>query len=249
MTPEELLCAAPQPVGATAELRGAPSAVGVPGRGRSSACWPSSSPASPSSCAVAATPAATADRHGFAPYVDVTATPTYAFEDVGESGPTDAILAFVVSSKTERLRPELGRRLLAGRGRRAARPRPPGGAARPARSTRHGLLRRGRELRARHRLHRRGRPGRRLPVGGGPLLDRHDRPRHRGRGSLGARPWCSGGPGRSRPWSPAERAAGRHLDVWLTLPVSTTGLTPEGARRSCGRPSRPGWTRPASTRW
>ena len=34
----------------------------------------------------------------FAPYVDVTATPQYAFEDVPASAPTSAVLGFVVSA-------------------------------------------------------------------------------------------------------------------------------------------------------
>ena len=46
----------------------------------------------------------------FAPYVDVTATPQYAFEDATGSAPTSAILSFVVSALDAPCEPELGRR-------------------------------------------------------------------------------------------------------------------------------------------
>jgi chitinase len=47
-------------------------------------------------------------HHGFAPYVDVTATPTYAFEDASGAGPADAVLGFVVSSHDSECEPSWG---------------------------------------------------------------------------------------------------------------------------------------------
>jgi len=44
----------------------------------------------------------------FAPYVDVTATPRYAFEDVPSSAPTGAVLAFVVSAAGAPCEPSWG---------------------------------------------------------------------------------------------------------------------------------------------
>ncbi len=44
----------------------------------------------------------------FAPYVDITATPQYAFEDATHSPPTSAILSFVVSAPTEPCTPSWG---------------------------------------------------------------------------------------------------------------------------------------------
>ena len=47
-------------------------------------------------------------RSWFAPYVDITATPQYAFEDATASGHTSAVLAFVVSALDEPCEPSWG---------------------------------------------------------------------------------------------------------------------------------------------
>ena len=44
----------------------------------------------------------------FAPYVDITATPRYAFEDVSRSGSTSAVLGFIVSDKDAPCEPSWG---------------------------------------------------------------------------------------------------------------------------------------------
>jgi len=173
------------------------------------------------------TPAATASRHGFAPYVDVTATPTYAFEGTGGSRPTDVILAFVVSSKKDACDPSWG------------------GA--------YSLDEAAEQLDLDRRVARLGQLGRRVTVAFGgaanselaigctddgdlaaayqSVVDRY---------SIDTIDLDIEGAEASAPdvvqrraraiaaVVAAERAAGRHLAVWLTLPVSTTGLTAEG---------------------
>lgn len=44
----------------------------------------------------------------FAPYVDVTSTPTYAFEQLGSTEASDVILSFIVSSSTDSCQPTWG---------------------------------------------------------------------------------------------------------------------------------------------
>jgi chitinase len=226
VTPEELLCATPQPVGPGATSTGrrrlsvfrVVAAIGVlvvvvaglvlVVRGGT-------------------TPAAAAGTHGFAPYVDVTATPTYAFEGAGESGPTDAILAFVVSSERDACDPSWG------------------GA--------YSLDEAAEQLDLDRRVARLGQLGRRVTVSFGgaanselaiactdvddlaaayeSVVDRY---------SIDTIDLDIEGAEASAPdvvqrraravaaVVAARRAAGRHLDVWLTLPVATTGLTAEG---------------------
>lgn len=225
MTPEELLCAAPQPASASA---------GSTGRRRLSVLRVV---AAVGALVVVAglvlvvrggtTPAAAAPQRGFAPYVDVTATPTYAFESVGGTGPTDAILAFVVSSKTKACDPSWG------------------GA--------YSLDEAAEQLDLDRRVARLDQVGGRVTVSFGgaanselaigctnadrlaaayqAVVDRY---------SVGAIDLDIEGTVASAPAVvqrraraiatvvAAERAAGRHLDVWLTLPVATSGLTAEG---------------------
>ena len=49
-----------------------------------------------------------ATQSWFAPYVDVTATPKYAFEDLTASGHRSAVLAFVVSGGNAPCEPSWG---------------------------------------------------------------------------------------------------------------------------------------------
>lgn len=172
------------------------------------------------------TPALVARHHGFAPYVDVTATPTYAFEDAG-SGPADAVLAFVVSSKETACDPSWG------------------GA--------YSLDEAADQLDLDRRVARLDQVGGRVTVSFGgaanaelaigctdvaalaaayrSVVERY---------SIGTIDLDIEGAESSAPAVverraraiaavvASERSAGRHLDVWLTLPVATTGLTAEG---------------------
>lgn len=49
-----------------------------------------------------------ASRPWFAGYIDVTATPTFAFEQIGATAKKDAILSFIVSSQTDNCTPAWG---------------------------------------------------------------------------------------------------------------------------------------------
>lgn len=55
-----------------------------------------------------ATKAATSDKPWFASYVDVTSTPTFAFEQMGTTSSRDAVLSFIVSSPSESCTPSWG---------------------------------------------------------------------------------------------------------------------------------------------
>src|SRR6478752_5090036 len=55
-----------------------------------------------------ATAGADGPKSWFAPYVDVTATPQYAFEDVPASAPTSMVLGFVVSASADPCEPSWG---------------------------------------------------------------------------------------------------------------------------------------------
>lgn len=225
MTPEELLCAAPQPVGPSSSSS-EPRRLSVP---RIAAAL----------CSVVvvvglvvvvrggATPAGTAQQHGFAPYVDVTATPTYAFEDTSGAGSEDVVLGFVVSSKDEACDPSWGGAYSLDQAadeldldRRVARLDQVGGRVSvsfggAANSELAIGCTDGTALAAAYRsvVERYSIDTIDLDIEGAtasatPVVQR------RGRAIAAV--------------VAAERAAGRHLDVWLTLPVATSGLTAEG---------------------
>ena len=60
----------------------------------------------------------------FAPYVDVTLTPQYPFENLTDNPSNDVVLGFVVASKSGECMPTLGDVLRPRRRRHGARPRP-----------------------------------------------------------------------------------------------------------------------------
>jgi cellulose synthase/poly-beta-1,6-N-acetylglucosamine synthase-like glycosyltransferase len=133
----------------------------------------------------------------FAPYVDVTLTPTQEFQDSSADGARQTALG-----------------LHAGPGRPVARPRlahRPGAAGRGAA---HRVVRRPGPHQPRRRVHQRAGPHRGLPVGDRRLSAQDDRPRHRerGPGQLLGRPAPRGGCGRpgaggAHGASPAQRLA------------------------------------------
>jgi chitinase len=165
-------------------------------------------------------------QHGFAPYVDVTATPTYAFEDAG-SGPADAILGFVVSSKTDPCDPSWGSAYTMDEAseqldldRRVARLDQVGGRVTVSfGGAANSELAIGctdvTELAAAYRS----------------VVERYSIDTI----DLDVEGVTASAPAVVQRRAQAiaavvasERAAGRHLDVWLTLPVATSGLTAEG---------------------
>jgi chitinase len=174
-----------------------------------------------------ATPAVTAQLRGFAPYVDVTATPTYAFEDAAGTGSTDLVLGFVVSSKDAACEPSWG------------------GA--------YSLDEAAGQLDLDRRVARVAQVGGRIAVSFGGAANSELAIGCTDETALAAAyrsvverysldtidldiegSMASAASVVQRRASAiaevvaSERAAGRRLDVWLTLPVSTTGLTAEG---------------------
>lgn len=225
VTPEELLCAAPQ----------APSAgQGSSGRRRVSLVrFGAALVAVVLAVGLAVVvrtdtaPAETVTEHGFSPYVDVTATPTYSFESADGPRRTDATLAFVVSSKTDPCDPSWG-----------------GAYSMDDAAERLDLDR---------RVARLAQVGGRVTVSFGgaanseiavgctdvdtvaaayrSVVDRYsvDTIDLDIEGATASAPAVVERRARAVALVvAAEHAAGRSLDVWLTLPVSTSGLTAEG---------------------
>jgi len=97
--------------------------------------------------------AAAPPRSSFTPYVDVTATPQYAFENPSAPGTSDVVLGFVVSSPGAACQPQLGWGLLPGVGLDRHGPRPAHRSVAPARGRCHRVVRWGRELRVGDQMH------------------------------------------------------------------------------------------------
>ena len=110
-----------------------------------------------------------------------------------------------------------------------------------------GLLRRRGELRARRRLHRR-RPTWRPPTGRWWTATRSTRIDLDIEGDAASAPAVDARRAAAIAQLAAERAAGRDLAVWLTLPVAPTGLTADGPRGARAMLAAQVSTWPASTR-
>ena len=106
------------------------------------------------------------------PYVDVTLTPTFQFQDPQSNPARDVALAFVVADPEDACDAQLGRRLHAWTRRRRARARPPHRPA-PGRRRRRDDLSFGGlgQRRARRGLHR---PGRARPTPTAAVIERYD---------------------------------------------------------------------------
>jgi chitinase len=170
---------------------------------------------------------ATSREPWFAGYVDVTATPTFAFEQLGQTATKDAVLSFIVSSPTEACTPTWGAAYTLGQGnslldleRRIARLRQQGGsiaisfggqrnnelAVRCTDST---------ELKRAYQsvINRYGIDTIDLDLEEAGLTD----------SAAGARRATAIAKIQSD-----RRAQGKHLAVWVTLPVAPQGLTEDG---------------------
>ena len=125
-------------------------------------------------------PPAVTHQTWFAPYVDVTLTPTYQFQNPS-ARPGAAERPRLRGGRPSRdVHPELGRRVHARRGQPAARPRHPHRAAAAGGRAGHRVVRRAGQHQPGRRLPDRGRAHRRLPVRDQRLSPHHDRPGHRG---------------------------------------------------------------------
>ena len=150
----------------------------------------------------------------FAPYVDVTLTPTYQFQNPSHDPARQSVLGFVVA-----------RRRAGAAARRAGAaptrwPRPTSSSPLGTRIAQlqqegaagHRVVRRPGQHQPGRRLPHRRRAHRGLPVGDQRLPPDHDRPGHRGRARWTTSPPSSGGPRRSPPWSKARPRAQRVAD-------------------------------------
>ena len=90
----------------------------------------------------------------YAPYVDVTQTPTYPFQLPSANPVSSVYLAFIVSDRSQPCRPSWGSYYTLDQAEPDTRPRRPHRTAPPGRRQCDGLLRRSRQHRARGRVHR-----------------------------------------------------------------------------------------------